>query len=259
LSDDLGARQASRFRDAKRRQAMDAVTFSIGGKAVAQEELLVLEVRRARRMMALLMRKLGSEGMADLFASEIAETANREQAWHKNSRARVAPSIANAHVREGNAVEFVQWFLAGYMGPNAPAMMRAHPEHLGALQLPDGRVGILEVPGHMDIPGLLYLRRLEIWPQDTSIELDPSMPVRIMGVLEAQDETVHGYLLHQFRDTSPGFDAKLAVYWPAAAPEAMVSGHADHLALEFNNWLQAYLVTRKQPADLMPISLSVNV
>jgi hypothetical protein len=237
---------------------MQAVTFYKDGKAVDREELLRLEVRRARQMMSLMFRKLGTDGMAKLFAAEIEQADQLEHSWSESSGNGFRASVATARISEGSAAEFVQWFVAGYMGPNVPAMLRAHPEHLGAMQLPDGRVGVFEVPGHTELPAMLHLHRLESWPEDVPIELDPDMPVRIMGRGEAKNGRVHGYLLHQFRDTSPGFEAKLAIYWRDGAPDELVDGHADHLMLEFNNWLQAYVRTRTQPSELMPVMLSIN-
>lgn len=105
---------------------------------------------------------------------------------------------------------------------------------------------------------MLHLHRLESWPADVPIELVPDMPVRIMGRGEAKNGRMHDCMLHQFRDTSPGFEAKLAIYWRDGAPDALVDGHADHLMLEFNNWLQACVQTRTQPAELMPVMLTVN-
>ena len=237
---------------------MQTVTFYKDGKAVEADEILRMEVRRSRHMMSLLFRKLGTDGMEKLFASEVEQADRLEHAWSERSGHGFRASVATASVSVGSGGEFVQWFTAGYMGPNAPAMLRAHPEHLGATLCPDGRVGVFEVPGHMALPAMLYLRRLEEWPTDVPIELDPDMPIRMMGRGEAANGRVHGYLLHQFRDTSPGFEAKLAIHWRDGSPDELVNGHADHLMLEFNNWLQAYAQTRTRPTELLPTMLSVN-
>jgi hypothetical protein len=61
------------------------------------------------------------------------------------------------------------------------------------------------------------------------IPLQPDMPHRMMLQSESEDGQVLGYVLHQYRDTHPGFDARLAVYWPRGAPDEMVNGHVDHL------------------------------
>jgi hypothetical protein len=234
---------------------MQGVTFFKDGQPVSSEVLLKMEVRRARHMMALLARKLDADAMARLFADEIAASAAKQLEWGRNGK--FAESVAHAHVAEGSAAEFLDWYVTGYMRANTAAMLRAHPEHLGVLLLPDGRIGVLEVTGHSHGPELLHARRLEDWA-GVPIALHPDMPYRLMARSESADGRVVGYLLHEYRDTNPGFDARLAIYWPAGAPEALVKGHVDHLMVEFNNWFQMYLQTRKQPADLMPVALTAN-
>lgn len=237
---------------------METVKFTQDGAVVSGDVLLTTEAARARHMMALLMRKLGPQGMAELFADEIAAHADDEKGWHSRSNGKFAESVAFAEVGEGSAREFIDWFVTGYTGPNAPAMQRAHPDHLGGIPLADGRICILEVPGHSGRPGSLRLRVLMDW-SGVPIPLDPDMPHRIMGQMETAEGEVIGYLLHQFCDTVPGFRARLAVYWPAAAPGELVEGHSRHLMVEFNNWFRMYLHTRSQKLDLMPAALSCGL
>ncbi|MGN5478583.1 hypothetical protein ACTMU2_20915 [Cupriavidus basilensis] len=92
-------------------------------------------------MMSKLMEKLDSQQMADLFADEIAAHDAMEEDWRQRSNGVFARSFATAHVAEGSGAEFLDWFWAGYGGDRISAMLRAHPEHLGVLALPDGRVG----------------------------------------------------------------------------------------------------------------------
>ncbi|NHL69276.1 hypothetical protein EIB72_28860 [Burkholderia ambifaria] len=234
-----------------------AVTFFKSGTEVACEDILRMEVKRARSMMASLMEKLGADGMVSLFAKEIAAHESNEKDWSLRANGRFSSSVAEAHVAVGTSAEFVAWFWEGYGGPNSPAMLRAHPEHLGALPLPDGRVGILEVPGHTKSPALLKLRHLDDW-SGIPIELAPDMPNRMMGRVETPDGVTVGYLLHQFKDTFPGFDARLEIFWPSTAPEALIHGHSDHLMVEWCNWFELYVLSRTQASDLMPLALSVN-
>lgn len=234
---------------------MQGVTLFKDGKPVSGDALLRMEVRRARHMMALLARKLDAEAMAKLFADEIAASVRDQLQWSRQEG--YAESVAHAHVAEGSAAEFIEWYVTGYLGANRAAMQRAHPEHLGMMMLPSGCIGILEVTGHAHGPDLLRGRRLED-PTEISIPVDPDMPYRMLLRSESEDGQTLGYVLHQFRDTQPGFDARLAVYWPGGAPDAMVKGHVDHLMVEFSNWFAMYLQTRKQPDDLMPVALTVN-
>ena len=59
------------------------------------------------------------------------------------------------------------------------------------------------------------------------------------GNLTLPDGTIIGHALHQFQETETGFDALLAIYFPAAAPEDLIEGHRQHLAVEFTNWITA--------------------
>ncbi|MGS0891193.1 hypothetical protein ACVBGC_01335 [Burkholderia stagnalis] len=237
---------------------MASVTFFKSGTKVPDEVIRKNELKRARHVMALLLEKLGTDGMSRLFSSEITANDTLEKEWMSKSGGRFTPSVAEAHVAEGTGAEFIKWYWDEYSGANGLAMLRAHPEHLGASTLPDGRIGILEVPGHTKLPFLLILNQLSEW-KDIPIDLDPNMPHRMMGRVETLDGTPVGYLLHEFRDTNPGFDVKLAIYWPAGAPEQLVHGHSDHLMIEFGNWFELYVNSRKSSTDLMSLALSVNI
>jgi hypothetical protein len=87
---------------------MQAVTFFKDGEPVSAEALLKMEVRRARQMMVVLARKLDAEAMVKLFADEIAAGAAQQLAWRREGK--FAESLANAHVDEGSAAEFLQWY-----------------------------------------------------------------------------------------------------------------------------------------------------
>ena len=56
------------------------------------------------------------------------------------------------------------------------------------------------------------------------------------GTVALADGTTIGHALHQVRETTDGFDALLAIYFPAAAPEEFIEGR-QHLAVEFTNWI----------------------
>ncbi|WP_249212197.1 hypothetical protein [Burkholderia cenocepacia] len=165
---------------------MKSVTFFKAGTEVTGEDILRMEVKRARHMMALLMDKLGADGMVKVFANEIAAHEANERDWSRRANGRFRSSVAEAHVAAGDGAAFIKWFWDGYRGPNSAAMLRAHPEHLGALSLPGERVGILEVPGHTQFPALLKFRHLDDW-SGVPIELAPDMPHRMMGRIESID------------------------------------------------------------------------
>ena len=234
------------------------VKFLKDGVEVDSVALLKIEAARARYMMSLLMRKLGPKGMSEIFADEIAAHAADEMKWHKQSNGKLAGSVAHADVAEGSAQDFIDWFWAGYGGPNVPAMLRSHPEHLGGIPQPDGRLVVFEVPGHSRNPAHLYLRPTKDW-SGVPVPLDPQMPHRIMARLESREGELIGAILHEFAEKSPGFKARFSVHWPAATPNELLRGHIDHLMIEWNNWIRMYLQTRSQNVDLMPIALKCGL
>ena len=67
--------------------------------------------------------------------------------------------------------------------------------------------------------------------------------------LALPDGTIIGHALHQFRETGAGFDALLVIYFPAAAPDDLVEGHRQHLAVEFTNWITAAGISRRRPSS----------
>jgi hypothetical protein len=236
---------------------MQKFVFQKNGETVSQDTIRRMEVRRARHMMSLLMDKLGTEGMAKLFAKELEESDAKKEAWAAASKGEWVESRATALVSEGNSAEFLDWVRTGYSGANGMAMQRAHPDHLGKLMLEGGVIGILEIAGHTAMPSLL---RLEVLPDDAElpVPMDPEFPHRWLGRGVCRNGQTFAYMAHQLRDRPSGFEARFIVWWGAAAPQALVSGHVDHLMVEWANWLQMYLETRKQPADLMPLALTVN-
>ena len=236
---------------------MQKFAFQSNGQAVPQDTILRMEVRRARHMMSLLMDKLGPEGMAKLFAKELEESNAEKETWAAASGGEWVESRATALVSEGSSAEFLDWVRTGYSGANGMAMQRAHPDHLGKLVLEGGAIGIVEVAGHTAKPSLL---RLEVLPDDAElpVPMDPAFPHRWLGRGVSANGQTFAYMEHQLRDTDSGFEARFIVWWGAAAPQALVSGHVDHLTVEWSNWIQMYLETRRQPADLMPLALTVN-
>jgi hypothetical protein len=52
------------------------------------------------------------------------------------------------------------------------------------------------------------------------------------------DGTYIGTVINQFRDTPEGLEVRLEVNMPSAMDPALITGHEDHLAVEFNNWVR---------------------
>lgn len=76
-------------------------------------------------------------------------------------------------------------------------------------------------------------------PPPVGAFLDGSFPVTLMNALLSLDDgTPFAYCLHQARDTATGADVVVRVVYPSAAPDSMIEGHCQHLAIEFRSWIR---------------------
>ncbi|MGN0194785.1 MAG: hypothetical protein ACI39G_06725 [Pseudoramibacter sp.] len=121
------------------------------------------------------------------------------------------------------------------MTHNARLILRSHPEHMNAIETPEHIIGI-EPFGTYGTPTLCIVKRADISEMGPRIQddSDPAFPVKTAGRAYLLDGTTEiNSPFHQFRETSDGFEAKLAVYWPEKVPDEIVKGHSLHLAMEF--------------------------
>jgi len=242
---------------------MRMIKFFKNGKEFSNEEILKIELIRSRKIMSLIMEKIGAEGIVEIFKKEIDENKKKNLQWsdgcsHKDY---IASKTEASITGGGTGAEFIDWYWHQYVsGVNSLAMLRAHPEHVGIIPIEGGLVGILEVPGHTNNPHLLPFRKLttEEW-KNISIPLTPDYPDKMLGSIILENKEV-AYLVHEFKNTEKGFDVKLAIYWPNKAPTELIKGHSDHLAVEFNNWFQLYLLSKdKRDTNLLPLILHANI
>ncbi len=76
-------------------------------------------------------------------------------------------------------------------------------------------------------------------PQPVGAYLDASYPVTLMNALLSLDDgTPFVFCLHQARNTETGADVVVRVIYPSAAPDSMIEGHCEHLAIEFRSWIR---------------------
>ena len=118
----------------------------------------------------------------------------------------------------------------------ARSILAAQPEHFVLVEAGDGPNHVVRVVENLG--GYISDFYITFTGEDQAVaELAPDYPTRMVGTVTLADGTTIGHALHQFRDTTDGFDALLAIYFPAAAPEEFIEGHCQHLAVEFTNWI----------------------
>lgn len=122
----------------------------------------------------------------------------------------------------------------------------AHPEHYGLPANTTNTMGIIETIGE-HIARIRIHNDFEI-PDFVLAYADPSFTsIPVIGSLG--DGTVLLYVLHELRDTEDGCDLILRLLFPAAAPQILFEEHAQHLAIEFRNFVTAAFEKFHQLSD----------
>jgi hypothetical protein len=186
----------------------------------------------ARRALAMLKARLGRQGLLDLLQPDLAASAKTLTACATSSGRQWRPALTQLHAEGLSAAEFLSYFHSIF--DDSPKLVAAHPEHFVLAAIDGGHQVVENLGQHITDFRITYTS------EDQAIgELAPDYPIRVAGTVALPDGTIIGHALHQFRETGSGFDALLVIYFPAAAPEDLIEGHRQHLAVEFTNWITA--------------------
>lgn len=204
----------------------------------------------AERRALLLVRKeeLGHDGIRALLARELTLSGAFASLIAKLSLGRRRYSVIDIVSPIGNAEGFARWFEDAAHRNREDVMIAAMPDHYLIATNAGGQQEVIESNGgaplaahfFVDYADLSSLRSLP----------DPDFPVQVAGVARAPNGNGRsgmaiGGVRHQFRDeesaSGQGFRARLTVEFPTLIMPGVVSGHRWHLAVEFSNWIKAYL------------------
>lgn len=226
-----------------------AVTIGVRtmGRTFGESAVDQWELKAARRALRNLKELSRGRVMLDLLAEQI-EAGDR---FHKklidDSDGSYRESRTDLIVRGLSATDLVDWYqsqIATGDFEDKLFLLTAHPEHY---------VEPLEYPGMVEnIGGYPTRFRVQVAgsiPSAVSEFLDPAYPLTLATArLSLDDGTPFAYCLHQARDTEVGADVAVRVVYPAAAPDSMIDGHCEHLAIEFRSWI------RNAAATIQPVS-----
>lgn len=145
-------------------------------------------------------------------------------------------SVTDLYVPTGSAQQFVDFYWQCVHNNDEKALLGGHPDHFVQRIGADGRHEVLETTGGSPLAAHIFVNY-----EDTSslvTPIDPAFPGQIAGVARTDGIAVGGFR-QQFRDTAPGFHARLTVEFPLPTVGHMISGHCWHLAVEWSNWIEA--------------------
>ncbi|MCC3312987.1 hypothetical protein [Nocardia africana] len=208
------------------------------GRTFNEAEVDRWELDAARRALRNLKSVAAGQAMMNLLAEQI-DAGDR---YHKQLIAssggtyRQSRTAFTIHGLSGTGL--ADWFKAqagtGRFQDKA-LLLNAHPEHY--VEPPAYTGGMVEtIGGHLTRFKVSVADEL---PTAVSAYLDASYPITLMNALLClDDETPFAYCLHQARDTDTGADVVVRVIYPSAAPDSMIEGHCQHLAIEFRSWIR---------------------
>lgn len=196
------------------------------------------ELQAARRALRNLKTVIGGHLMMELLADQI----DAGDQFHRD-----LVTASGGTYRDSSTVLVVDGLggteLLGWFGSRIGAgefddkllLVSAHPEHY--VEPPSYAAGMVEtIGGHLTRFRVALAGEL---PGAVSEYLDPTYPLTLVtAVLSLDDGTPFAYCLHQARDTETGADVSLRIVYPSAAPDTMIEGHCQHLAIEFRSWVR---------------------
>lgn len=209
------------------------------GRTLDDTEVDRWELKAARRALRNLRTIAAGQPLMDLLADQIAEGDRYHKALIEASDGSFRESRAEMSVRGITGTELSGWFRRKFTTgtlADKMSMLFAHPEHY--VQPPEFETG-----GNVEpIGGHLARFRADMTPElpeAVAIFLDPAYPVTLAkAALMLADGTPFAYCLHQARDTEDGAEVVLRVLYSSAAPDTMIEGHCEHLAVEFRSWIR---------------------
>lgn len=194
--------------------------------------LVEYELLSARRALQKLKSLLGRERLIELLRAETDETEGNFNQWLAESGGKFRPALTGLRVTGLSTAEFFSYFDS--IRSEEPKMLAAHPEHFVIAEI-DGGLEVIENCGP-------YISHFRVRFDDDSPAVDellPDYPVRMVGDISMREGSVEARVLHQFKDTDDGFEARLAIYFPAVVPDEVIEGYRQHQAVEFSNWIAA--------------------
>lgn len=196
------------------------------------------ELAHARRNLALIKSKLDHEAVGQLFKDEFAASTAWwvSQVKASGDRPRQYFSIT-IHVQNLSIENFFAWWK---QAPEAD-LLGGEPDHWAQTYNKEhNSFRVREFVGGAHLSQIfMRIMPLEKLSQNAQANALDGWPVKLTGVanfvgFEVQE--VHAEVLHQFRPTQNGFEAKMGGLLPAAVPEEIIEGQRRHLVVEWTNW-----------------------
>ncbi len=205
-------------------------TATFGGKTYDDAGIDLMELQHARG--ALRLWKERGRRAPEIFSdSELTESEARFKKWIGDANGALKPSDVVIKATGMSGEEFIKQFHE--IAKDNQLMLAAEPEHY-LMSAEKGEMRAIEICGGEPLD--LHMTLGDDILSGIEVEFDPNYPLRMPAKGFARDGEFITAALHQFRTTSEGFEAKLALYFGRAIPDHNLNHHREHLAVEHLNW-----------------------
>ncbi len=211
-----------------------ATTATMDGATLTEHDIRSHELDRGRRALAYLKLRVGDDAMRRLLADDVAVMTATVRGWVEASAGRWRSAEITLALPGPAAAAFRDWYAQVVAERRSAAMRAGHPEHYMNTPGPDG-IEVIEPVGETDLPWRIIYRTVDptgdlpaAWPSD--------FPVRFAAEIVDGDGLRVGYSLRALRDVEGGLEMRLITCLPAACPDALLSRHLRHFAIEYRNW-----------------------
>ncbi|ETY72827.1 hypothetical protein [Lactiplantibacillus fabifermentans] len=218
-------------------QALGAVILNDHGEVLTQAQIALLTAPQRRDLLLANKLRLGTDKLKALYADSMKTADEMWQDIVAHSNGQYNEKVARAHLVI-SGVKITQFAkLAQVAGDDPVVSLGANPEHFEVTNDATGQHGF-ETMGMYGEPTLMDLRMgIKNLPEPADHHYLKHMvgDSRLANDLEV----VNAYAMHQVRPSLHGIEIASGAYFPSATPQALVDGHAIHLAIEFSNVFRA--------------------
>ena len=203
-------------------------TATFGGKTYDGAGIDHMELQHARKALKL-WKERGQKASEILSETELASSAALLKKWIVDANGELKASDVLIKATGMTAAEFIEQFHD--IAKDNQLMLAAEPEHY-LMGSDNGKMRAIEVCAGVPLDFEMTLSNDFL----DEVAPDPDYPMRLVakGFTRKGEFITAG--LHQFRTTSEGFEAKLALYFGAAIPDHNLDYHREHLAVEHHSW-----------------------
>jgi len=211
------------------------VTPTYKGVTVKDEEIEKMEIEKAKETLSETKAKLGADGIRSVYRDRIISSNQMWREISQNSPAYqdLQPSITEVEVKGITMQEFAQFNL--YMEKKG-TLLFAHPDHFTFQSIEGGQI-IMETMGMYGEPTYCKLIITNEGYKPITPDPDTKMVMFAAGYLMSDGTDMKVVGMHQFKPTPDGLKIKMGIFFPKTTPKEIIEGHKMHLAIEFNNVL----------------------